>query len=503
MSKNGRIPKDNTNATILLVEDEALIALDEAAMLEKNGFTVISAYTGEKAVELAKTEKIDFVLMDIDLGKDKMDGTETAELILQDRDLPIVFCTNHNEKETVERVKGITRYGYVLKNSGDAVIIEAIQTAFELHSLYLASKEKNDLSESEEKYRAIFDLSPDGIAIGSLSGRVLHVNRAFCLLTGFEEKDFIGKHFTRIPTRVNQRMQAWLQLFSRMIKGEIHKPTQFQWMHKSGEIRIGEARSRIIYPRTRPAFLMVILRDITEQIRSEKTLKESEEKYRRAAEDARLEITERKKTEEQLKETIAEKEFLMKEMNHRIKNNLAIITSLIRMKTSLGENKEDLSDIVHQIDAIRLVHEKLYQSKDVSRIQLKSYIQDLLETIFSTFSKHPVTLVNNIDSTTLKTRDAITIGLIINEIATNAVKYGFPNADDPVFTVELESAKNEDQHTLRLSNTGPPFPEEIDFNNPGTLGLRLIHTLVGQLGGDVELTKEPHPLYTIFLPSSF
>jgi DNA-binding NarL/FixJ family response regulator len=84
---------------------------------------------------LVKSEKIDLVLMDIDLGKNRIDGIEAAETILLEHDLPIVFCTNHNEKEIVERVKGITRYGYVLKNSGEFVIIEAINTAFELYSL--------------------------------------------------------------------------------------------------------------------------------------------------------------------------------------------------------------------------------------------------------------------------------------------------------------------------------------------------------------------------------
>ncbi len=372
MSKNSHIPKDNTNATILLVEDEALIALNEAAMLEKNGFTVITAYTGEEAVTSVKSEKIDLVLMDIDLGKNRMDGIKTAEIILLEHDLPIVFCTNHNEKEIVERVKGITRYGYVLKNSGEFVIIEAINMAFELYSLYHASKEKIDFRESEEKYR-------------------------------------------------------------------------------------------------------------------------------RAAEEAELEIEDRKKAERQLKETIDEKEFLMKEMNHRIKNNLAIIVSLIRTKASLSKNKQDLSDIVHQIDAIRLVHEKLYQSKDVRRIELKSYIQDLLETVFATFYKHPVTLVNNLDSITLKTRDAITLGLIINEIATNAIKHGFTSDGDPRFTVDLRKDSKPDGYILSLSNTGNPFPQDVDFNNPSTLGLRLIHTLVEQLEGEVELTKEPHPLYTIRL----
>ena len=120
--------------TILLVEDETLIAMNETAILKKHGYNVVTAYTAKKAIEAAASPDIDLILMDIDLGKGKMDGTEAAEVILQARDLPIVFCTSHGEKEYVDKVKGITRYGYVLKNSGEFILKQSIDMAFELFS---------------------------------------------------------------------------------------------------------------------------------------------------------------------------------------------------------------------------------------------------------------------------------------------------------------------------------------------------------------------------------
>lgn len=132
--------------SILLVEDEAIIALDEKQLLEKRGFSVLCVSNGEDAIaSVAENPSISLILMDIDLG-DGIDGTEVARRILDYHKLPIVFLTSHNEKDYVERVKEITRYGYVLKNSGEFILIEAINMAYELFDAH------EKLSKSESRY---------------------------------------------------------------------------------------------------------------------------------------------------------------------------------------------------------------------------------------------------------------------------------------------------------------------------------------------------------------
>lgn len=144
---------------ILLVEDEALIALAEARVLEKHGFSVVTAHKGHRAVTLVREDpEISLVLTDIDLGSG-IDGTEAARQILGSRDLPVVFLTSHAEKEMVEKVKGISRYGYVLKNSGEFVLIEAINMAFELYGA------RKKIQERENRYRSLVNNSPFGISV--------------------------------------------------------------------------------------------------------------------------------------------------------------------------------------------------------------------------------------------------------------------------------------------------------------------------------------------------
>jgi two-component sensor histidine kinase len=211
-----------------------------------------------------------------------------------------------------------------------------------------------------------------------------------------------------------------------------------------------------------------------------------------------VDISNRKQAERDLKEALEEKELLMQELNHRIKNNLSMITSLIGLKEMETEN--DLSDIMHQIDAIRIIHEKLYQSESITSIEAGGYFGELLETVFASFSSQPVKLVNTTADVQVPTAVAAALGLIVNEIATNAIKYGFNDGEKAVFRVHMSAEKATNRYVLTLSNTGRPFPEDKDLDNPGTLGLQLISTLVDQLDGEIELQRSPHPLFTISFP---
>ena len=132
------------NKTILLVEDEAIIAVIHRKILNKFGFDVITAATGEKAVEIAcSTPGIDLILMDIDLGEG-IDGTEAAERILACKEIPLVFLSSHTEPEVVNKTEGITSYGYIVKNSGETVLIASIRMAFKLFEAKVKEKFKNE-----------------------------------------------------------------------------------------------------------------------------------------------------------------------------------------------------------------------------------------------------------------------------------------------------------------------------------------------------------------------
>ncbi len=175
--------------TILLVEDEALIALAQQRTLAGYGYEVVTVHTGEAAVEAAtRDESVDLVLMDIDLGRG-MDGTEAASRILESRAVPIVFLTGHAEREMVEKVKGITRYGYVLKSAGEFVLVESISMAFELSETHRA------LSRSRDHFQSVVRLSGEIVVQHDANGRWEFLNRRARDFWGLSGEEALGEDY--------------------------------------------------------------------------------------------------------------------------------------------------------------------------------------------------------------------------------------------------------------------------------------------------------------------
>ncbi|MFW6207244.1 MAG: histidine kinase dimerization/phosphoacceptor domain -containing protein [Spirochaetota bacterium] len=201
------------------------------------------------------------------------------------------------------------------------------------------------------------------------------------------------------------------------------------------------------------------------------------------------------------REAAEEKNRLLIEMNHRIKNNLSLISSLIALKQDEVGTDTDLSDIRTQVNTIMLIHEKLYNSAEIRHIHLASYIDDLLQSIISFFPETPIILETSIEDVTLPTKAVVSIGLILNELATNAIKHAFPGADSPRFRVELRIQDETEELVLKVVNNGSKFPEGVDFETTRTLGLRLISSLVRQIDGTLQLQREPETEFTIRLPA--
>jgi len=184
--------------TILLVEDEVIIAMTEKMTLENYGYNVIVVNSGESAIEVFINNKtIDIILMDIDLGKG-IDGTEAAAIILKDNDIPVVFLSSHTEPEVVEKTERITSYGYVVKNSSITVLDASIKMAFKLFKAIQIIQKQNDEYKNakeeaeinEEKFRLIFEKSRDAIGL-SIDGNHILVNNSYVKMFGYNSTEEI------------------------------------------------------------------------------------------------------------------------------------------------------------------------------------------------------------------------------------------------------------------------------------------------------------------------
>lgn len=162
---------------ILLVEDDALIAMSEKRLLQHHGFEVVIAHTGEKAGETVDSA-VDLILMDIDLGAG-IAGTVAAERILAERRIPLVFLSSHTDPAIVEKTEGITAYGYIVKNTGETVLLAGIRMALKLFESQQA------VERNERLYRTLMENSIDGVKLIDHEGRILNANKAAAEMIGY------------------------------------------------------------------------------------------------------------------------------------------------------------------------------------------------------------------------------------------------------------------------------------------------------------------------------
>ena len=201
---------------------------------------------------------------------------------------------------------------------------------------------------------------------------------------------------------------------------------------------------------------------------------------------------EEKKVQKMLQKSLKEKEILLKEVHHRVKNNMQIISSLLNLQQySIKDpySLEAFRETKNRVNVMAMVHEEIYKSKDLSSIEVGDYIENLLKSLYRTYITNTelVKLEMDVEAINIDIDNAIPLGIIINELITNSLKYGFPEGKKGKVNLSLFS-KNED-YILIESDNGIGIPEEIDFKNAETLGLQLVNTLVSQINGDIELNR--------------
>ena len=222
----------------------------------------------------------------------------------------------------------------------------------------------------------------------------------------------------------------------------------------------------------------------------------------------RLEIKKRKETENslyarelELREMVKEKELLIREVNHRVKNNLALAASFVNIQAYELTSKEDFEKmemVIHRIHSMILLHEKLSMSPDVTKIDVSDYLSELVNGLEQTRTGRTsgIELRLNAVSVSFDTKLIIPIGLIITELVTNALKYGYPEGGPGLIEIILDK-KREGGFLLTVKNDGAPISGDIELTNLKTLGLKLVVSLVEQLNGQLDLIKSPCPAFNI------
>lgn len=220
----------------------------------------------------------------------------------------------------------------------------------------------------------------------------------------------------------------------------------------------------------------------------------------------KVEVAVRRQAEGKVRESLQEKEVLLKEIHHRVKNNLQVVSSLLRLQAA-GIKDEATAALFYEsqtrVRSMALIHEELYQAGNLARVDFASYLRRLLPDLARSYRADAV---ENVDlkieamDVSLPVDRAIPCGLIVNELITNALKHAFPNGRQGSIQVRL-AAQNQ-QTTLTVRDDGAGFPRDVDFRQSRSLGLQLVCTLANQLGGTISLERDNGTEFVINFPDS-
>ncbi len=453
--------------TILLVDDNAIVAMNDSMKLKEYGYKVVHVLTGQKAIEAASDTKtvIDLILMDINLGE-KIDGTEIAKIILKEHDIPLLFHSNHIEREIVDRTANITSYGYVVKD-GITVLDASIKMAFRLHDAYLKLKNqktkfeanKEELQVLEKRYRRLFESAQDGILIlNADNGKIVDVNPFLINLLGYSKEQFLEKNLWDISAFKN--IDYSKQLYKELQEKEYVRYEDLPLETSDGKQILVEFVSNV-YLVDNEKVIQCNIRDITDRKRHEKTLKDNIDKNRA----------------------------LLKELQHRTKNSFSIITSLIRFRSSAAhseETKNTLEELTLRVNSISDLYSLLNETDSFYEVQLKTYCNKVIESMHS-ISKN-ITINKYIEEITIPIKNAATIGMILVEVLSNAIKYAFPYSDNGIINIELKIINS--RIVLIVEDNGIGLQKDFDIAKIKSLGFNLIDLMVSQLNGNIKLITE-------------
>ncbi|MDZ7995652.1 MAG: PAS domain S-box protein [Nostoc sp. EspVER01] len=328
------------------------------------------------------------------------------------------------------------------------------------------------LRESEQRFRAAFHQAAVGIAHVAIDGSWLLVNQKLCDILGYtlEELQLLTFQDITHPDDLNTNLKYVEQILAdniqtySMEKRYFRKDNSIVWVNLTVSL-MRESNGE-------PKYFISVVEDISE---------------RKAAQ------RERKQWEEQIKASLLEKEVLLKEIYHRVKNNLQVISSLLNLQSAYIKDKDDLvifQQSQQRIASMALVHEKLYQSQDLARINFGEYIRDLVASLFTAYEVNEDAI-----ALTISTEDCIFFGLdtaipcslIIHELVSNSLKYAFPKDRNGAINIEIKKTINNNL-ILIVSDNGIGLPPNFDFQKNASLGWELVDALTHQLAGNINIT---------------
>jgi PAS domain S-box-containing protein len=444
---------------ILLVEDDTGNAELVRRALVRSGYTVQIAsgvQAGLQALNDESSGGFEALLLDYRLP-DGEPWTVADAAQARVPELPVVFVTAVSDESVVIEALRRGFADYVKKTDGYWNELPLV-----LERVARLGRLKGRLDETSALMSAIVEHSSDLVAVYNGEGQLVYISPVCLTLLGMQPEELIGRSWMEIV--VPEDREDLLKMVDRLEESENH-PATLRCRHRDGSVAWLEARAaKLKTTSSAEPMIVLTLHDVTAQ----------------------------RAHEERMEASLREKEVLLGEIHHRVKNNLQVVQSLLRMSSRLlpqGEARTSAEATIQRIHAMALVHERLYQSKDVASLSLSNYLNDLFKGGVASNSAAPEQIQLQLDTEEIPlTLDlAIPFGLLVNELISNCFKHGFP--EDRGGVIEISIHRIDGVVHMVVSDDGVGLPEQFDATACPSMGLKLAASLAHQLGGALRFSN--------------
>jgi PAS domain S-box-containing protein len=386
-------------------------------------------------------------------------------------DIPIIIVSGNIGEDIAVGAMKAGAHDYLIKGNLARLIPAIERELSEAEGRRERKHAEAELKSTKEKLESFINNTSDAITITDLEGNILQVNKGFERIYGWTAEEAMGMKLPTIPDHIMPEIR---NLFEEVKAGKVITAHETVRQRKDGS-----------------------LFDVSATISSIKDADGNVVAFAGISRD----ITEHKRAEEQTICSLKEKETLLREIHHRVKNNMQVISSLLRLQSKYIKDRDDIDifkDSENRIYSMSLVHEKLYQSRDFTKIDFDVYVNDLVKSLLYSYGASNSIVPNiNVNNVSLGIDSAIPCGLIINELVSNSLKYAFPDGRRGDIRIFL---RNEDENDIVLSikDNGVGIPHGIDFDKNDSLGLHLVKILAeNQLQGEIHLDRSKGTDFTI------
>jgi PAS domain S-box-containing protein len=506
----------------MVVDNDPTICTFMKMFLEKKEMEVRTAEDGLQALSVLEDYSPD--LMFIDLVMPNISGDKLGLILRSQRRFENTYLVVLSAISSEQEIDYVS-YGFdacvakgPMKKLGDVIdlVVSKLGTeitrispggVYGLENLYKREITRELLS-TKRHFELILQNMAESIIELTPGGKIVFVNAAATRLFGVPEEDLLSCDFFSLFDE-NQRTIVTDQVDAAIAEAP---PEQFLVDHQGKKV----ALQVLTVDDEGIVSAVVIAENVTEKYEAEEALRHARDELEmrveertvelaRANESLRVENDRRVELEDRLRASLREKEVMLDEIHHRVKNNLQVISSLLGLNANRvqePEFREIVEDMRRRVQSLSLIHDRLYRSHDLAAVQAGDYFQDLVDGLVGSFAHNDtqISVAIEADEVNLPIDVAVPCALITNELITNSLKHAFADRSNGSIRLAMQR-QNDGSIVLEIEDDGRGLLESVDLSEPDTLGLRIVKVLARQLGARLRVRRNGGTMFRIEIPA--